>query len=87
MSEGTGVRMIRLELKYCERCGGLLLRKVNEAVVYCSPCERSLSEMPAVKGKSQKKNSSANVEEMGLAIPRKQPQSVRIEAAQERRIG
>lgn len=42
-------RMVRLELKYCERCGGLLLRRRGEAVVYCGPCSRSLAEMPEMK--------------------------------------
>lgn len=29
---------IRLELKYCERCGGLWLRLKDSELVYCPPC-------------------------------------------------
>jgi uncharacterized Zn finger protein (UPF0148 family) len=49
MDHVTGQRMIRMELKYCERCGGLLLRRAGEAVVYCSPCEAQMRELPEVR--------------------------------------
>jgi protein-arginine kinase activator protein McsA len=35
--ERTG---IQLELKYCERCGGIFLRSPATAVVYCRSCQR-----------------------------------------------
>lgn len=41
-----GQRLVRMELKYCERCGGLLLRRSGEAVVYCGPCDMKLQELP-----------------------------------------
>ena len=31
-----------LELKYCERCGGLWLRPCGAAVVYCRACTVAL---------------------------------------------
>jgi hypothetical protein len=37
-----------LELKYCERCGGLWLRPVGLGRVYCEACERVVAEMPPV---------------------------------------
>jgi hypothetical protein len=49
IEQGTGERMIRLELKYCERCGGLLLRRTGGAVVYCQSCAKSLSELPVMR--------------------------------------
>ncbi len=45
-----GERMVRMELKYCERCGGLLLRRSGEAVVYCGPCDDKLRELPTAQG-------------------------------------
>jgi hypothetical protein len=39
---------LRVELKYCERCGGLWLRAVGVAEVYCAGCGREMDEMPAV---------------------------------------
>jgi len=29
---------VKIELKYCERCGGLFLRRAGQAEVYCVPC-------------------------------------------------
>jgi ribosomal protein L37AE/L43A len=31
------------ELKYCERCGSLGVRRTNSAKTYCEPCGQSLS--------------------------------------------
>ncbi len=31
-----------MELKYCERCGGLHLRRRGEPAAYCRPCARAL---------------------------------------------
>jgi hypothetical protein len=36
---------IQVELKYCERCGGLWLRPQGSAGVYCSGCRACLSEL------------------------------------------
>ncbi|HSZ61038.1 MAG TPA: hypothetical protein VK828_04540 [Terriglobales bacterium] len=41
--EGEGVLV---ELKYCERCGGLWLRPQNTNGVYCAPCRACLAAMP-----------------------------------------
>jgi Zn-finger nucleic acid-binding protein len=35
-----------LELKYCERCGGLWLRPAGGQQIYCVICARAMSEMP-----------------------------------------
>ncbi len=34
---------VQVELKYCERCGGLFLRPQAGAVVYCGGCAAHLS--------------------------------------------
>jgi hypothetical protein len=34
---------IQLELKYCERCGGLWLRPKGSDLVFCAPCALVLS--------------------------------------------
>ena len=31
------------ELKYCERCGSLLLRRQKSSETYCGPCQQALS--------------------------------------------
>ena len=37
---------IQVELKYCERCGGLWLRPQGTNGVYCSSCRMCLAAMP-----------------------------------------
>jgi len=39
-------REIRVELKYCERCGGLWLRPQGADGVYCASCRVGLAAMP-----------------------------------------
>ena len=56
MSEqGTGVQVVRLELKYCECCGGLLLRRAGGDVVYCGSCAKKISELPEKKSVRRRK--------------------------------
>jgi hypothetical protein len=37
---------LRLELKYCERCGGLWLRPSGGPQIYCVTCAREVRTMP-----------------------------------------
>jgi uncharacterized Zn finger protein (UPF0148 family) len=37
---------IQLDLKYCERCGGLWLRPQGTNGVYCAICSKHLAAMP-----------------------------------------
>lgn len=37
---------VQVELKYCERCGGLFLRLQAAEVVYCSSCTARLAAQP-----------------------------------------
>lgn len=39
--------VIELELKYCERCGALWLRKKESGQVYCASCALQVADMPA----------------------------------------
>jgi Zn-finger nucleic acid-binding protein len=41
---------IQIELKYCERCGGLWLRRQGADAVYCSSCRMSLEARPTPQG-------------------------------------
>ncbi|MGO9403211.1 MAG: hypothetical protein ACLPVW_07050 [Terriglobales bacterium] len=38
---------IQVELKYCERCGGLWLRRRGSEGVYCASCRVHVEAMPA----------------------------------------
>ena len=43
--EPDEVEVLQLELKYCERCGGLWLRVRGRQDVYCSSCAGAVSEV------------------------------------------
>lgn len=38
--------MVGLELKYCEQCGGLWLRRRGDGGCYCAACARFLEDIP-----------------------------------------
>jgi hypothetical protein len=46
---GNGKNELRVELKYCERCGALWLRDPSTGLVYCEHCRPRMDELPAVK--------------------------------------
>ena len=39
--------VVEVELKYCERCGGLWLRRRGARDVYCRPCVPKMAECSA----------------------------------------
>jgi hypothetical protein len=41
---------ITYELKYCERCGALRLRRSESPETYCQPCEQVLFSLPLPDG-------------------------------------
>jgi hypothetical protein len=43
--------VIRMELKYCECCGGLLLRKAGSGASYCSGCAERMRELAPPRAK------------------------------------
>ena len=44
--DDNGVKVTQLELKYCERCGGLWLRCKGDWEVYCATCIPIMAEFP-----------------------------------------
>jgi hypothetical protein len=43
--------LVAMELKYCERCGGLWFREKDAAEVYCPDCVPQMADMPKPKRK------------------------------------
>ena len=41
----------RMELKYCEHCGGLWFREGSDPGVYCEECKSEIAELPPPKKK------------------------------------
>lgn len=42
---------VRVELKYCEHCGGLWLCECGAGVVYCDNCRPKVADLPVPKRK------------------------------------
>ena len=47
-------QVVRMELKYCERCGSLWLRESGAGVVYCGSCQVEVAELPVPKKKPKR---------------------------------
>jgi hypothetical protein len=41
------LEIVQLELKYCEYCGGLWLRRKGDREVYCAACLTYIVQLPA----------------------------------------
>jgi len=49
-----GENFEQLELKYCERCGGLWLRPKGSEVVFCAGCIPKMAELPPLRVSGKK---------------------------------
>ena len=72
---------IQVELKYCERCGGLWLRARGTDGVYCSSCRLCLEAMPNPgEAPPRKARSRRKARRQETAVQRANlPNTVRIE--------
>jgi hypothetical protein len=50
---GKDTKSVRMELKYCEHCGGLWVREGGGGV-YCERCQEKVAELPIPKKKPGK---------------------------------
>jgi hypothetical protein len=46
MTFENGVEGVNVDLKYCERCGGLWLRATNTDGIYCPACDAHFRALP-----------------------------------------
>jgi hypothetical protein len=44
---------VRVELKYCERCGMLWMRECGSGLIYCTSCQPDVTELPILKKRVQ----------------------------------
>ena len=44
---------VRVELKYCERCGALWLRECGSGLIHCNGCQAAVTELPVLKKRPQ----------------------------------
>lgn len=49
--KSSGNKTARMELKYCEHCGGLWLRECGAGTVYCGNCQAKVADLPIPKKK------------------------------------
>ena len=54
MMEIDQCEVIQLELKYCERCGGLWMRECGSEDRYCGSCAVVIAEYPAPRRRGPK---------------------------------
>jgi hypothetical protein len=47
--KNSGNEAVRVELKYCEHCGGLWVRENGVAGVYCDHCRAKVADLPTPK--------------------------------------
>jgi len=47
--EANLCKLVAVELKYCERCGELWLRRVGVEEVYCASCVPELMDFPVAR--------------------------------------
>ncbi len=62
---------VQLELKYCERCGGLWLRRAESTEVYCSRCTPEMAELPdpvGLRPRKKKRSEMQGVSELHAAM-------------------
>ncbi len=52
--ESEGREVVQLELKYCERCGGLWIRALNSAIIYCAPCAIEMAQVAIPRRRNSK---------------------------------
>ena len=57
--------LVPMELKYCERCGGLWFRERDVAEVYCPGCVPQMADMPKPKRKRVLVVAVNSVDEIG----------------------
>ena len=53
-SKGEKNKEVRVELKYCEHCGGLWVRERGAGVVYCDQCQPKVAGLPIPRKRSRK---------------------------------
>jgi len=58
MSRTTQEGTTTLELKICERCGGLWLRPAASRWIYCAGCKQKVQELPLPRADKQRKKHS-----------------------------
>ena len=57
----TEEKVRKVELKVCERCGGLWLRPEKSRWIYCGPCKTKVDELPAPQLKPSGKKPQVKV--------------------------
>ena len=58
--EIADLEIVELELKYCERCGGLWMRRQGTEDVYCASCVLQMSEFSLLPRRRTKPRLPAN---------------------------
>ena len=63
--DGPEFILIEVELKYCERCGGLWLRRAGLTSIYCPDCDAVMADFPPVKTRRAGMRVSTDQQDIG----------------------
>lgn len=66
-TEKKSENLVTLELKICERCGGLWLRPSASRWIYCGTCKQKVSELPKPVPSAGRKKRQGKVGNFGDA--------------------
>ena len=53
MERGNELQLCRCELKYCERCGALWVRRAGQEESYCPACIDEMEDLPRAKDRNK----------------------------------
>ncbi len=58
------IELVEVELKYCERCGGLWLRCKGSVRIYCATCQPLMAQFPNPRIQTVQPSPSAIVDDL-----------------------
>ncbi len=62
--------IVQLELKYCERCGGLWVRQLGSGEIYCASCAIEMADVESSSRRKSPPRLPGNHKKDGISGPR-----------------
>ena len=68
--DSEDLKIVQLELKYCERCGGLWVRSLGCGEIYCPPCAIEMADVASPGRRRNSPRLPGNHKSEGIQGPR-----------------
>jgi Zn-finger nucleic acid-binding protein len=68
--ESEHMNIVQLELKYCERCGGLWVRRLESEEVYCASCAVEMADCASAGRRKSSPRLPGNHKSEGFPAPK-----------------